>query len=237
MRKQTVFVLILLVGVAFLVYDSYKLRGETGRQLAVQDSVLMVKDHLYTIQTSETAKLTLENDDLKQTLQAYGGREMTHLRIITEYKARLDSVHTTDTVYVTATDSAKARAFSVWAVPDELYLHGMFMVEEPYHMKFEQIRLRLAPEILLAQDDAGVWTAMIDTHSNLWTVEDIQLQVKEYRQPFMNLKPEVYAWYGFPQNELGIMSRIRIWKAYPYAGISASPDDTKLQIGVGMRLW
>jgi len=238
--KKTVTWLIIIILAAISAYN-YHLKESFESELlhtkAVMDSTVQVAQQQYMTQTVESEKLRYDNAKLRQTIDNLRSKERAYLKLIAEYRTRMDTIHTVDTVYIDSSNGLTyhERRFDMWVVPDELRFRGRFQTQEPYQLFIDELYLRLSPEIVLAQNREGVWSAVVDTHSDLLKVNDINLQVRPYKQPIFDLKPKVYFWYamGFPHNELGLTAMVRIWKIQPFGLLSTQ----RIQIGIRSRIW
>jgi len=237
-RSLTWIIMLVLSTIALYNYQQkMQLERDLLRTRAVMDSTVKVARQQYMTQAAESERLNYDNARLKATVEKLRSKEKVYLRLLAEYRTRLDTIRTVDTVYVDSTSGSSyhERRFDVWVVPNELRFRGRFQVQEPYNLYIDELYLHLQPEIVLTQDNRGVWSAIVDTHSDLLEMNDINLQVRPYRKPFIDLRPRVYFWYtiGWPQSEMGLTATVRIWRVQPFGLLSTQ----RVQIGVQARIW
>jgi len=222
----------------FAAHTYFNIQSNYEHKLETLDSLRQVDSVRYKISTEEVSVLRIANRELANLVNKQKDDERAYLKIIAEYRTKLDAIATTDTVFIdsVSNDTVHMRQFKVWAVPEELYLSGMFQTADPYNLSFTDIRLIFRPEVVLTESDTHVWTAFMDTHSGLWKIKDVDLIVREYKPPLMNLHPDVMLSYAWP-HELGLKTSVRIWKVYPFVAVSVTETDSKVKAGVGVKIW
>lgn len=207
--------------------------------LAVQDSLIQLSKQTVSIQSLAVKDILLENNELKEAVEKYKTETKAHLSIIAQYKLQKVVISTRDTIYVDSTGDTRLDKLFNYQHKSELHLQGYFQTNPPFNLYVKHLSLNIKPEILIGQDKNGVWTTFIHTNSDLLTIKDIQVKVRPYARPFMNLHPKfsLFYFYGFyfdsnARHEIGGIAKIRIWNIQPFALISTN----RIQVGLQYNL-